>query len=145
MQTAWRIVDANSGCTVVESLELADGYWSRLVGWQFRQPPGPQHGLLLVPCSSVHTCFVRFSVDVILLECKGRVVAIRKNVRPWRLVLPVPMAHAVLEVPAGGPDFHVGQQLAAAAPDGGELPLSLQFLRAMGSPAATSAPKGGLR
>jgi uncharacterized protein len=129
MSTSWRLLDANSGDTVVECLQLADRFWSRIVGWQFCQSPGTGHGLLIVPCNSIHTCFVRFSLDVTLLDRGGRVVAVHKNVRPWRIVLPSWSAHAVLEVPAGGVGFHVGQRLCVADPGGIQFRKSLQFLR----------------
>jgi len=69
--------------------EVADGPWSRFKGLQFRKYLPPGCGLLLVPCPSVHTFFLRFPIDVLLLDRAGQVLAVRRAVRPWRLVLPV--------------------------------------------------------
>jgi uncharacterized protein len=41
-------------------------------------------GLLLKPCGSVHTAFMRFPIDVVFLDRELSVVAVRPEVRPWR-------------------------------------------------------------
>lgn len=128
MNNDWRLVDAESGEPVVESLEVADGYWSRLVGWQMRRPPHSGHGLLLVPCSSIHTFFVRFALDLVMLDRNGTVLATRRNVRPWRAIVGSQETHAMLEIPAPGPDLRVGQSLWIEHKQGTEIPKSLRFL-----------------
>jgi uncharacterized protein len=125
---SWRLVDAQSGRTVVQPLEVADGYWSRLMGWQFRRRPEQGHGLLLVPCSSVHTCFLRFTLDLVLLDSKGRVVTVRNAVRPWRAILPDRRTYAILELPSGPYEIRAGQSLRVAGPPNVTLPKSLAFL-----------------
>ncbi len=79
-----RLLSETTGKTVVSRLQIADGFWLRLVGWQFRAMPAADAGLLLVPCNSLHTCFVRFPIDVVFLDEQGAVLAIRRNLRPWR-------------------------------------------------------------
>ncbi len=128
MQSPWQLVDGETGRVVVSSLELADGYWSRLVGWQLRRRPENGHGLLLVPCSSIHTCFLRFPLDLVLFDSQGKVIAVRTGVRPWRLVLPARRAHAILELPSGGPGIQSVKSLRALGIEGQPLPKSLRFL-----------------
>jgi len=41
-------------------------------------------GLLLKPCGSVHTLFMRFPIDVVFLDRELSVVAVRPKVRHWR-------------------------------------------------------------
>ena len=98
MANTWRLVSKTTGKTVVAQLKIADGFWSRLVGLQFRRPLPSDAGLLLVPCNSVHTCFVRFPVDVVFLDDRGCVLAVRHNLRPWRLAFGPRKTHAVLEM-----------------------------------------------
>ena len=85
MGGTWRLVNETTGKAVVARLTIADGFWSRLAGLQFRRELPSDAGLLLVPCASVHTCFVRFPLDVVFLDDAGRVLSIRRNLRPWRL------------------------------------------------------------
>lgn len=61
----------------------------------------PGDGLLLVPCSSVHTFLVGFPIDVVLLDRTGRVLDVQRNIRPGRVVPSVAGTYAVLELPAG--------------------------------------------
>jgi uncharacterized membrane protein (UPF0127 family) len=85
-------------------------------------------GLLLRPASSVHTLFMRFSIDVVFLDRDGEVVKIAASVRPWRTA-GARGAKAVLELPAGEAErreLRVGDRL--------DLPVS-------GSPA--SGPAAG--
>ena len=127
MLTLFQLVDGETGQVVVETLELADQFWSRLVGWQFRRRPSPRHGVLLVPCSSVHTCFLRFPIDVGLLDRGGRIVAVH-TLKPWRTILPVSSACAVLEMPSGGSEMRPGQRLQLRIEEGTNVPKSLRFL-----------------
>jgi uncharacterized membrane protein (UPF0127 family) len=129
MLTNWQLVDLETGRTVVEALELADGYWSRLVGWQLRRRPATGHGLLLVPCSSIHTCLLRFALDLATLDAAGRVIEVRNGVPPWRAVLPTQPVHAILELPAGGNEIQPAHTLRISGPEDQPLPSSLQFLR----------------
>jgi uncharacterized protein len=129
VMTDWKLIDLESGRTVVEALELADRYWSRLVGWQLRRRPPAGHGLLLVPCSSIHTCLLRFALDLVLLDASGRVISVRQRLHPWRAILPNQRAHAILELPSGGTEIRPEQTLRVSGPLGRPLPKSLQFLR----------------
>ncbi len=113
---------------VLENCELADGFLSRLVGWQFRRAPAAGTGLLLVPCGSIHTCFLRFGLDLVLLDQAGRVLDVRCDVRPWRAVVAPKGTHAVLELATPGPEIEVGRTLRARSSKSSPFPKSLQFL-----------------
>ena len=101
MARTWRLLSKTTGKTVAERLAIADGFWSRLVGLQFHRELAADAGLMLVPCNSVHTCFMRFPLDVVFLDRNGSVLAVRQNLRPWRLALGPRRSHAVVEL-AGG-------------------------------------------
>ncbi len=60
-------------------------------------------GLLLTSAvGGVHTCFMRFSIDVAYLNNDGFVVALRHNMQPWQVWI-VNRRDAVmaLELPSG--------------------------------------------
>lgn len=61
-------------------------------------PPG--RGLWLEPAPSVHTCFMRFPIDVVFLGRDRSVVRIAADVGPWRFV-GARHARVALELPAG--------------------------------------------
>lgn len=128
MTTPLRLLRADTGDVVVHSLEVADGPWSRFRGLQLRRGLPPGSGLLLVPCPSVHTFFMRFPIDVLLLDRQGVVVAVRRAVRPWRAVMPVHGAYATLELPAGSVHVDVGAVLCLDATGEDRPRRSLAFL-----------------
>ena len=99
--SCWRLAHRTSGQIVVERLSLADTFWGRLCGLQFRRPLPAGTGLLLVPCGSIHTMWMRFAIDVAMLDRSGRVLYVRRAVRPWRYVHAPRGTHAVLETAAG--------------------------------------------
>lgn len=58
------------------------------------------HALILAPCWSVHTWFMRFPIDVIFVKRNGLVLKTCAAVPPWRLLLGLG-AYATVELAAG--------------------------------------------
>lgn len=54
---------------------------------------------------------MRFPIDVVFLDETGCVLAVRENIRPWRLLGPVEDATAVLEVPTNTAGLAAGKQV----------------------------------
>ena len=50
-------------------------------------------------CSSVHTCFMAYPIDIAFIDARGYVLVCYENVRPWRMCS-CPGAWAVLERPS---------------------------------------------
>jgi len=118
MKSYARLVERGSGRVVVERLRIADGYWSRLRGLQLQAEPAAGFGLLLIPCPSVHTLMMRFPIDVVMLDRGGLVVDTRRNVRPWRVVIPTVSTFAILEIPSRSAErpINVGTSLRLELP-----------------------------
>jgi|SRR5579884_969650 len=77
-------VELESGAAVCERCAVADRPWSRMRGLMGRAALEPEEGILLRPCGSVHTLFMRFPIDVVFCDGDLRVVAVRPEVPPWR-------------------------------------------------------------
>ena len=45
--------------------------------------------------------FMRFPIDAVFLDARGRVVRVAANLRPWRLATTARGANDTLELPAG--------------------------------------------
>lgn len=82
-------------------VKLANTFWSRLIGLLDRGSLGRNEGLLLEPCSSIHTVGMRFSIDVIFLDRASRVLGFADDVRPNRLRVSPRGTHKVLEIAVG--------------------------------------------
>jgi len=116
-----RIVNLSKGTTVVSRGRKAESYWARLVGLMGRRGLDEGEGLLLSPCSSVQTFFMRFPIDVIFVDGEARVVKVVAGLRPFRLALGGRGARDALETAAGSAarsGTAVGDRLAVE--EGGE-------------------------
>lgn len=58
--------------------------------------------LILVPCNSVHTLGMRFSIDIAFVDSDGRVLMSRENVLPGLVRIACRRAVITLERPHGG-------------------------------------------
>ena len=65
--------------------EVAETFAERARGLIGREPPPAGRGLLITRCNCIHTCFMRYSIDLAFLDREGRVVRRVANVRPWRI------------------------------------------------------------
>jgi uncharacterized protein len=101
MPEGFQLTDLETGEVLVARLELAATFWQRLRGLLFRPALAPGDGLLIVPCRSIHTHWMRHAIDVALLDRDGVVLSVHRQVRPWRMIHGSRDAHAVLET-AGG-------------------------------------------
>jgi uncharacterized membrane protein (UPF0127 family) len=111
MRFEYELRDRDEGTNVVPHLALATGYWSRLIGLQSRRELGTTEGLLLSPCQSIHTCFLRFALEVAFLDKSGRIIGVVPKLRPWRMAFAPRGTCAVVEIASGRSLFRVGHLL----------------------------------
>ena len=95
------VVNQTRGSLLVKELFCALTPWSRARGLLARAPLKPGQGLLLRPCRGVHTFFMKYTIDVIFLDRRGQVVALRPELRPWRVTPIFGEAYCTLELEAG--------------------------------------------
>lgn len=124
----WQLIDARSGRLVVASLEVADTFWRRFRGLQWRPALPAGHGLLLVPCRSIHTACMRFAIDAVWLDRAATVLAVEQEIRPWSIRSAAPAAYAVLELPSATARLEPGDRLVIRSTGQTLLPQSLHFL-----------------
>lgn len=74
---------------------------SRAVGLLRHRELPHGEGLWIVPSRGVHTCWMRFAIDVVALDRRGQVIDLVENLKPWRMRLPRAGCIGVLELPVG--------------------------------------------
>jgi uncharacterized membrane protein (UPF0127 family) len=79
---------------------VARSYWSRFKGLMFQAELPEGEALLIDPCSSVHTFFMRFPIDVVFLDKNDCVVKIAAALGPYRAAMGGG-GKKVLEMPPG--------------------------------------------
>jgi uncharacterized membrane protein (UPF0127 family) len=93
--------NVETGAIVASRVKVASRRLERAVGLLSRSHLEPGEGLWITPCRGVHTWFMRFSIDVLAMDANGVVVDAVPVLKPWRMRLPKPGEHSVLELPAG--------------------------------------------
>ncbi len=84
-----------------DRVAIADTRWTRLRGLLGRPEPQEGEGLLIVPSRGVHMMGMRYSLDVVLLDGAGTVVALYPELPPWGKTRMHRGARVALELPAG--------------------------------------------
>jgi uncharacterized protein len=66
-------------------VRVADRFFTRALGLLVGAPLESTEGLLIVPCSSIHTLGMRYAIDVVFLDREARVLRVCADVRAGRL------------------------------------------------------------
>lgn len=80
------------------TIPVATTFPSRVLGLSHLDRDRAGEGLLIPRCRSVHTFGMRFAIEILFLNDEGRVIDLRREVRPRRIARN-PAAAAVLELP----------------------------------------------
>ena len=107
------IEGAPQGAPFLE-IKIADNFFSRFAGLMFQKSLPRATGLLLIPCNSVHMCFMRFAIDIVYLDKEYKILKVVKNLRPWIGLSMCRNAWATLEIASGEADrcgLAVGKKL----------------------------------
>ncbi|MGQ9462898.1 MAG: DUF192 domain-containing protein [Candidatus Fervidibacter sp.] len=89
--------------TICRKCFVAETVLQRLIGLMGRGELKKDEGLLLTHArGGVHTCFMKFAIDVAYLNGEGSIVAVKHNIKPWRVwIVNSRDAVMALELPAG--------------------------------------------
>lgn len=93
-------IELESGEVVCERCLMATNPALRLRGLLGKKELAAEEGILLRPCSSVHTMFMRFSIDVVFCDNELRVLSVSADVPRWR-TRSKRSARCVIELRAG--------------------------------------------
>jgi uncharacterized membrane protein (UPF0127 family) len=110
-----RITNTSRGTTLAQSCGEARSFLARGRGLMGRPGLAAGEGLLIDPCASVHSFFMRFPIDVVFADKAHRVVGLTEAMPPNRPYAGAWRARYVVELPAGtiaATGTQVGDQLA---------------------------------
>jgi len=99
-QAPLALVNERTDTVVADVVELAITRRSRRKGLLGRDELPSSVGMVLAPCCSIHTAFMRFSIDAAFVSRGGKVVKVVHEIKAWRMALSL-RAYAVVELPAG--------------------------------------------
>ncbi len=98
---SWTVVNDTRGETLATRGKEARTFAARFVGWMGRAHIEPGEALHIVPCTGVHTFFMRTAIDVVILSPDGVVLDVVSPLKPWRVTRVFHEAKSVLELPPG--------------------------------------------
>jgi uncharacterized membrane protein (UPF0127 family) len=87
------------GSVLGEAIEVADTASRRVKGLLGRECLEDGQGLLFKQCSSLHTLFMRFPIDIAFMDKKGKVLKMRSAVKPFKFVAAPLRSYYALELP----------------------------------------------
>lgn len=96
-----RIENSTRSTCLADKCEIADSFIKRFKGLMGRNVLKQGHGLLILPCNSIHMCFMKFPLDIVFIDRDNTVVHIIEGIKPWRLSKIVYNAASVIELPVG--------------------------------------------
>jgi uncharacterized membrane protein (UPF0127 family) len=79
---------------------VADSFFPRFLGLMGRKSISADQAIFFPKCNSIHTFFMRFPIDVVLLDEKNSVVEVIPAMREWRMIAPRRKVKNVLELRA---------------------------------------------
>jgi uncharacterized membrane protein (UPF0127 family) len=97
----YKAINVTTGQIIAQKVKIAQDYKSRSVGLLNRESLGDDEGLLIRPCNSIHTFFMKFPIDVVFLDKIGNVVSVRLRLMPWRMAWAIVRGFMVLELKSG--------------------------------------------
>ena len=83
------LIHKKSRQTLAQNVITVRGFFSRLRGLMWKNDFPSTHTMWILPCKGgIHTCFMKFSIDVIFVNRSLEITSVYKNIHPWKLVEP---------------------------------------------------------
>jgi uncharacterized membrane protein (UPF0127 family) len=99
------------GTVVCARCKVAESPLARMRGLLGRSSLAADEGMLFRPAGSIHMFFMRFPIDAVFCDRDLQVVAVARDVRPWRTAR-ARGAKVVVELAVGAAsDLEAGDQL----------------------------------
>ena len=93
------IANISKNTILAQEVIIADTFFNRLKGLLGRNSLGAKEALVIKPANSIHTFFMRFSIDLIFLDKQNRVIQVKENIKPFRLIFSSLKVLSVIELP----------------------------------------------
>lgn len=101
MNKRMNIYNSTKNTLISDKVEVAKTFWTRTCGLIPRKEILKGESLMIEPCCSVHTFFMRFPIDIIFVDRENKVIALYENVGRNKALPIHPGAKYVIELCAG--------------------------------------------
>jgi uncharacterized membrane protein (UPF0127 family) len=97
----YRLMANGSDFLLSGNIKTADSFSGKLFGLVFMAPLKECEGLLIDNCSSIHTFWMRYPIDVLFLDHDYRVVRFFEDLKPFRVTPFIKGAVMTVELKSG--------------------------------------------
>ena len=84
-------------------IRYCKSFKSRLMGFMFKK--NFDYALCFPKCNSIHTFFMREAIDIYMTDKDYNIIYIKKNLKPWRIILPKKGVYYTFEFPINKVDY----------------------------------------
>ncbi len=95
------IANTTRNQTLAQKAELANNPLQRLVGLLGKSMLSDDAGLVIMPCSGIHTLGMRFAIDALYIDYDNRVLRTVSKMSPWKVAPVDARASYIIELAAG--------------------------------------------
>lgn len=96
-----KLINKKNEKILADNIKIANNPFSRMKGLLGKQKLNSGEGLHIMPCNSIHSCFMKFRFDAIFLNKKNEVVAFIENMPAWKFSKIYFSAYSVVELSSG--------------------------------------------
>jgi hypothetical protein len=96
-----RLINQTKGTVLAENFFLADSILKRIKGLLGKASFNKGQALIIKPCNSIHTFFMRFPIDVLFMDKNNKVIQAIPGIKPFKLTSIYFQADHVIELPSG--------------------------------------------
>lgn len=86
--------------TILKDVKVATTFFERFCGLMGKKNITSKDIMVFPSCNSIHTIFMRESIDVVFVSNQGVVVKIFGSLKPWKMLMPQRGAAHCIEMPS---------------------------------------------
>ncbi|RJQ31486.1 MAG: DUF192 domain-containing protein [Peptococcaceae bacterium] len=95
------LVNLSRNHILAENVHIASSFSRRLKGLIGKACLPPEEAMIILPCNSVHTFFMRFPIDVIFVDKNAVIIHIIEKLKPYKFSPIIKGSYLVIELAAG--------------------------------------------
>lgn len=96
-----KAINLNNGQVLAWKVQEAFTFFKRLRGLLFTRNLCNGGALYIQPCSSVHTFFMNYSIDILYLDADQTIIGMDENLQPGHMGRKFIRTVSVVELPSG--------------------------------------------
>jgi uncharacterized protein len=96
-----KVVNKSKMTSLADKAIVAHSLLKRIIGLMDRKTLEKGEALIICPCKSIHTFFMRFPIDVVFVDKKDSIIKTISCLKPFRLTRAYWFSKSVIELPAG--------------------------------------------